>query len=234
MILLSNACSLFYYEKQVALYRIKKGDTLYDISTRFNVTYEQIITENNLSDPNKLFVGQLLEIPYFGQKIAKVSNPRNEAEFDAPPLKSSGMTGKKVSLEGVRKYVRQLYYPVPRNKVRLTSKFGWRWLKFHEGVDFGGKTGTPIYASHTGRVAYSGNKLSGYGNIVIIKGDNILTVYAHNNKNFVRGGDSVTKGQKIAELGASGKVTGPHLHFEVRVKNSYGKYSAVDPLSFLP
>ena len=70
--------------------------------------------------------------------------------------------------------------------------------------------------------------------MVVIKGKGVLTVYAHNKKNRVRVGERVGKGKHIADLGSTGRSTGPHLHFEVRVKDSNGKNVAVDPLTFFP
>ncbi len=110
----------------------------------------------------------------------------------------------------------------------LTSRFGWRWGRKHEGIDVAAKIGTPIYASDGGKVSFSGTQ-SGYGKVVIIDhGNGLQTVYGHNNKNLVAKGDKVFKGQKIAEVGNTGRSTGPHVHFEIR-KN--GK--PVNPLSYV-
>ena len=71
-----------------------------------------------------------------------------------------------------------------------------------------------------GKIKYSDNKISGYGNMIIIQHkDDIYSVYAHNNKNLVSEGDTVRQGQVIAHLGNTGRSTGPHLHFEMRYKN---------------
>ena len=116
----------------------------------------------------------------------------------------------------------------------ITSKFGYRnhpiyrRAKFHAGVDFAGKKGTPVLATADGVVAFSGWQ-SGYGRMVEIRHmDGLKTRYAHNQKNLVTEGDMVKKGQAIAELGSTGRSTGPHVHFEVR-KN--GK--AVNPLKYV-
>lgn len=99
----------------------------------------------------------------------------------------------------------------------ITSKFGSRGKRYHEGVDFKAKIGTPIYAVSDGEVVYSGRKISGYGKMIILKHKGgLMTVYAHNSSNLVNERDSVKKGQKIALSGKSGRVTGPHLHFEIR------------------
>ena len=80
-----------------------------------------------------------------------------------------------------------------------------------------GKVGEPILAASDGKVVYAGNSLRGYGNLVIIKHDNTyLTAYAHNSKLLVKEGDSVRKGQRIAEMGDT-DTNSPKLHFELRV-----------------
>ena len=233
LILLSlSACSLFYYEETVVLYRVRSGDSLSAIASRYKTSVSEISDNNYLSSSNKIFVGQILELPYV-PGLSYKSSPKKELEFDDTP-ESKTQTGKKIELTNVRKYVKNLYWPASRKVARLTSKFGWRWLKFHEGIDLAAKTGTPVYAAHAGRVLYAGRKISGYGNIVILKGDNMLTVYAHNDRNLVSAGEYVERGENIARIGSTGKATGPHLHFEVRIKNKAGKYQAVDPLAFLP
>lgn len=116
----------------------------------------------------------------------------------------------------------------------ITSKFGYRRhpiykrTKFHAGVDFASKRGTPVVATADGVVVFSGWQ-SGYGRLVEIRHmDGLKTRYAHNQKNLVKEGDMVKKGQAIAKLGSTGRSTGPHVHFEVR-KN--GK--AVNPLKYV-
>jgi murein DD-endopeptidase MepM/ murein hydrolase activator NlpD len=114
------------------------------------------------------------------------------------------------------------------------SGFGPRKRSFHDGIDIAAKSGTPVYASHNGVVAFSGSGLTGYGKLVIIRGDDKLyTVYAHNRKIFVRRGQRVKRGQQIAQVGSTGKSSGPHLHFEVRMKDSRGRVVALDPIPLL-
>jgi murein DD-endopeptidase MepM/ murein hydrolase activator NlpD len=118
----------------------------------------------------------------------------------------------------------------PLSKVEVTSPFGERGDGFHEGVDLRAKSGTPVFAALSGKVIYAGKKIKGYGKLVVIRHSNgIATVYAHNSKILVHKGQRVLKGAKIAVSGATGHVSGPHLHFEVR-----DGVSAVDPVAFLP
>jgi murein DD-endopeptidase MepM/ murein hydrolase activator NlpD len=109
----------------------------------------------------------------------------------------------------------------------VTSGFGWRWGRMHEGIDIGAACGTPIRAAAGGSVIYAG-WMSGYGNISIIDhGGGIATAYAHQSAISV-GGGSVSQGQVIGSVGNTGYSTGCHLHFEVRVNGS-----PVDPLGYL-
>ncbi|MFC2074778.1 M23 family metallopeptidase [Bdellovibrionota bacterium] len=99
---------------------------------------------------------------------------------------------------------------------RVSSKFGRRWGRSHDGLDIAAKIGTPISAARAGRVIYTG-KIKGYGNILVLNhGGGFRTVYAHNDKNLVRRGKYVRQGDVIALLGNSGRSSGPHLHFEIR------------------
>jgi murein DD-endopeptidase MepM/ murein hydrolase activator NlpD len=110
-------------------------------------------------------------------------------------------------------------WPVP-HFYKVSSSFGPRGSKHHDGIDIPAPKGTPIVAVDTGVVIYSDNGIRGYGNMIVIAhGDDIFTVYAHNKKNKVDKGDRVDKGQEIAQIGNTGRSTGPHLHFEIRVKN---------------
>jgi murein DD-endopeptidase MepM/ murein hydrolase activator NlpD len=109
----------------------------------------------------------------------------------------------------------------------ITSPFGQRWGRLHAGVDISASTGTTVYAADTGRVAVSG-PTGGYGNYICIQHTRSLsTCYAHNSQLGVRKGQSVRKGAVIARSGATGNVTGPHVHFETRVG---GK--PVDPMRY--
>jgi murein DD-endopeptidase MepM/ murein hydrolase activator NlpD len=110
----------------------------------------------------------------------------------------------------------------------LTSGFGWRWGRMHEGIDISCPTGTPVSAAAGGTVIYAG-WMGGYGNLVVIDhGGGIATAYGHNTSVAVGGGQSVGQGQVIAYSGSTGHSTGPHVHFEVRVNGS-----PVDPLGYL-
>lgn len=122
-------------------------------------------------------------------------------------------------------------WPVKSSKgVKLTSQFGSRWGRQHRGVDLAAISGTPVYAVAPGRVIYAGNSMKGYGNLVILQHKGSLSsYYAHNSALNVKKGDYVHQGSRIALVGSTGRSSGPHLHFEIRVAKA-----AVNPCSHLP
>ncbi len=110
----------------------------------------------------------------------------------------------------------------------LTSSFGWRWGRMHEGIDIAVGNGTPVVASASGTVIVAG-WMGGYGNLVVIDhGNGVSTAYGHNTGVTVGVGQSVAQGQLIAYSGNTGHSTGPHIHFEVRINGA-----PVDPLGYL-
>lgn len=119
-----------------------------------------------------------------------------------------------------------LLWPVEGN---ITSRFGPRRGSTHDGLDIAAPLGTPILAAASGEVIYSG-ALRGYGNLVILRHrEGYATVYAHTQKNLVKEGERVRRGQAIARVGQTGRASGPHLHFEIRKDNL-----ARNPLRYLP
>jgi murein DD-endopeptidase MepM/ murein hydrolase activator NlpD len=110
----------------------------------------------------------------------------------------------------------------------VTSGFGMRWGRMHEGIDIAVPSGTAVHAAAAGRIAYAG-WMSGYGNLVVVDhGGGLSTAYGHNTSVVVSVGQDVAAGQQIAISGSTGHSTGPHVHFEVRVNGA-----PVDPLGYL-
>jgi peptidoglycan hydrolase-like protein with peptidoglycan-binding domain len=112
---------------------------------------------------------------------------------------------------------------------RHTDGFGPRGHRFHTGIDYPGATGTPVAAAAAGRVTFAGRSLGGLGYLVTIAHPlGTTTMYSHLSRIGVRAGQRIHAGQRIGRIGATGRATGPHLHFEVRLRGA-----AVDPLTGL-
>jgi murein DD-endopeptidase MepM/ murein hydrolase activator NlpD len=198
------------------VYTVKDGDTLTEISSRYRIAQKELLRINRIDSGSILHPGQKLRFP--------------ERYLERLMYQPNSVSSREI-LEESRQYVGNLQWPLMR-RGKINSRFGKRWSSFHEGVDLAGKPGDSVFAAHDGEVVYSGQGMSGYGNMVVIRGENFMTAYAHNRRNTVSVGDSVRQGQKIAEVGMTGRASGPHLHFETRVQNSEGKYVAVDPFLF--
>lgn len=111
----------------------------------------------------------------------------------------------------------------------LTSGFGQRWGRLHAGIDVSASTGAPIYAANGGVVSYAG-VMGGSGNIIVIDhGGSMTTRYAHQSQLAASVGQIVRPGDQIGYIGSTGNVTGPHLHFEVRINDQ-----PQDPIGYLP
>lgn len=110
----------------------------------------------------------------------------------------------------------------------LTSRYGYRWGRTHTGIDIGVPTGTPVKAAASGTITFAGWKGS-LGNLVVIShGNGVQTYYGHNSKITVTAGQSVSQGDVIAKAGSTGRSTGSHVHFEIRVNGS-----SYNPLSYV-
>lgn len=206
------------------LYNIKSGETLSDISIAYDLRVEEIVSANKIDSPDKLKIDQEIIIPG-ATKLKTVKTNSNSGSTKAAQTSSneklasrSSTASKQVSLIG--------RWPLSGS---ITSRFGTRWGKLHKGIDIAAKTGTDVYAFMAGTVTFSGWDNGGLGNLVIINhGNGLTTYYGHNSKLFVKAGQSISKGQHIADVGSTGNSTGPHSHFEVR-KNGV----PVNPLSYL-
>ncbi|NJL54689.1 M23 family metallopeptidase [bacterium] len=112
----------------------------------------------------------------------------------------------------------------------LTSGYGRRWGRMHQGIDIGAPVGNPIVAAASGTVERAEWNDGGYGNLLELRhSDGSLTRYAHASEILVSVGQTVAQGEAIALVGCTGRCTGPHLHFEIRLAD----VGAVDPLSYL-
>jgi lipoprotein NlpD len=199
---------------------VQSGQTLYSIAQVYEINVQTLIRINKIRDAANVAVGSRLWIPgAFRVRYVPTDNPQQTAQ-QKPEAKASGQKQR----PPVKNF---LQWPV---KGILTSTFGKRGGRNHDGIDIGTPKGTPIVASADGQVIFSDWGPTGYGLMVIIKHKNHLTtVYAHNSKNWVRKNTWVTQGQKIASVGSTGRSTGPHLHFEVR-NDTHSR----NPLKYLP
>lgn len=118
-------------------------------------------------------------------------------------------------------------WPVPAAK-RISSFYGMRKGRHHDGIDIPARKGSHILAADSGKVIFEG-KMRGYGNVIVVKHDGgYHTVYAHNKRHHVKKGQRVGQGEVIAQVGNSGRSSGPHLHFEIRKNNKVR-----DPANYL-
>lgn len=185
-------------------YKVQSGDNLIKIASRFNVNLNQLISDNDLSS-TQLQIGQNLIV-----KNPDLSYVNREVER----LQGFQITTWPVADAGVTSPFGQRFHPVLKRNI------------FHNGVDLRARY-VPLYAPADGTVSTAG-WMSGYGQIIIIRHrDGYETRHAHLNKMYVKSGDRVRSGQLIGETGQTGRVTGPHLHFEVR-KNG----RPLDPMRF--
>lgn len=189
-------------------YRVGRGDTVAKIATKYGVKSENILNYNKISS-STLTIGQTIIIPGgrpLAAPVTTVARSTTVSPITAPTASSS----------------RLLW---PTSAKRITQYYTWR----HGGVDIAGPTGTAIYAAEEGIVEIAGWNRGGYGNYIIIDhGGGMKTLYAHASKLHVAAGDRVERGQHIANMGSTGRSTGPHLHFELRLRNA-----RTNPLNYI-
>jgi len=230
---LENLGSIFSETPEGLYHTVQKGQTLYSIAKAYGKNPEYLARLNGVRDPKKLQVGRRLWIPG-ARRVLKIpdfdeSKPVQARKPESGRKEKPGAVKerKKKSPEAARPKRSFFIWPL---KGILTSGFGRRNGRNHEGIDIYAKKGTPIVSAARGKVVFSGWGPTGYGRMIIIKHDNILsTLYAHNTKNLVKEGDLVVQGQRIALVGSTGRSTGPHLHFEVR-ENTRPR----NPIKYLP
>ena len=224
---------------------VAKGDTLYSISKKYNVDITSLSRLNDLDAPYTLNVGQVLSLPESlsgggkatVQATASKGNTSNSyknktASVSTAKVKTKA-TSKKINRASSQKTVStyrktKFMWPV---RGTVVSNFGVVGKgRKNDGINIKAAIGTNVKAADKGVVAYAGNELKGFGNLVLIKhADGYITAYAHNDRLYVKKGQKVLRGEKIATVGSTGSVNTPQLHFEVRA----GK-KAVNPRSYLP
>ena len=218
---------------------VAKGETLYAISRKYSVDITSLSKINGLEAPYSLSAGQVLELP--GSTVAKTASASGGLScFSRSKISSSNktktqtVTPKKIAYKSTsRKTVstyRKTKFVWPVNGA-VVSNFGFVGKgRKNDGINIKAALGTNIKAADKGVVAYAGNELKGFGNLVLVKHqDGYITAYAHADKIYVKKGQTVLRGEKIATVGKTGGVNTPQLHFEVRA----GK-KAVNPRQYLP
>jgi murein DD-endopeptidase MepM/ murein hydrolase activator NlpD len=167
-----------------------------------------------LTDPSISFVGKIAELKAVLNYLNDANNKEDELFAELSKTR-----------EELENYLDHLPTLWPTEGI-IESGFGrrlhpvYRWYHDHTGVDIGGKSGNPIYATASGTVIFAG-KNGGYGNCVDIShGNGLVTRYAHCSKILVKKWQTVKVGQEIAKVGQTGTATGPHLHFEILLNNN--------------
>ena len=233
---------------------VNHGDTLLSIARRNHVPVAELARANNFDPSTKLRLGMKLTVP--GAKVAAaapVAQPVAAVQpAAAPPSPATKMAvataGPPQTAHLAQATTKIEDAPAAETPVKASEATGalptFRWPvrgkvitaygakangKANDGINLAVPEGTPVKAAEDGVVAYSGNELKGYGNLVLVRHSNgYVTAYAHASELLVKRGDSIKRGQVIAKSGQSGEVASPQLHFEIR-KGS----SPVDPLQFL-
>lgn len=234
---------------------VVRGDTLYSIAWEAGQDYRQIATWNDIRPPYTIFPGQQLRVlPPAPAASPAASAPRpasGTASRSAPPKTAVGTSTPKPPAKAPAAAPRPggAAPAAPRPGAAASTRppapavgsgGDWAWpadgqiiARYGQGdskgLDIAGPAGAPIRAAASGRVVYQGSGLRGYGQLIIVKhNDDFLSAYAHNDRVYVKEGDVVKRGQKIADMGSSG-TDRVKLHFEIRHRGV-----PVDPLRYLP
>ncbi len=198
---------------------VKKGHTLYDIANCYEVSISDLMKINQLKNNDKIYLGDKLFIPLYD----------NTNQTNCNNITKVAIT-KEVNKTSEKKKNNNYSYMWPV-KGKIISKFGLlaKGLR-NDGINISADIGNPVLAIESGKIVYAGNEIQAFGNLILIKHYNDKTsAYAHLDKINVKKGESVNKGQIIALVGNSGKVSIPQLHFEIRDKDG-----PLDPLKYLP
>jgi murein DD-endopeptidase MepM/ murein hydrolase activator NlpD len=231
---------------------VNHGDTLMGIARRNHISAAELARANGLPPGAQLKIGMKLNVPVKASAVAApVAQPAvvQAAPVSAPPVtRLAAVTPDPQQKARLAQTTDVAEAPAAETPVKATEATGalptFRWPvrgkvitsygaktngKSNDGINLAVPEGTPVKAAEDGVVAYSGNELKGYGNLVLVRHANgYVTAYAHASELLVKRGDTIKRGQVIAKSGQSGEVSSPQLHFEIR-KGS----NPVDPLQFL-
>jgi len=232
---------------------VNHGDTLASVARHNHISVAELAKANHLEPSSKLKLSSRLTVP---SKVATAAPPSTLGAVAATPAATTiPAPGPKMATAAPQQSARLAQANLPpqeapavQSPIKASEATGalptFRWPargkviagygtktngKTNDGINLAVPEGTPIKAAEDGTVAYSGNELKGYGNLVLVRHSNgYVTAYAHASELLVKRGDSIKRGQVIAKSGQSGEVGSPQLHFEIR-KGS----TPVDPLQFL-
>ncbi len=202
-----------------SVHTVVRGDTFYGVSRRYGVPVQTLAQLNSISPPYDIKVGQRLRLTSATSK-AGVATPSS-----TPAATPSSVPGTPSEPPAAPKQA--FLWPV---KGKVITPFGPIAKGRHnDGINIAVPVGTSVLAAGDGTVAYAGNELQGFGNLLLIKhAGGWMTAYAHNETLLVKKGATVKRGQTIAKSGQSGNITSPQLHFEIR-KGS----TPIDPMRYL-
>lgn len=225
-----------------AVHVVRKGDTIYSISRRYNVDMSLLARHNKIKAPYAIYEGQFLRMP--GTIVSET--PAQQTVWLNPTKKTPAKTVKKSSVKTPAKKTkpasRKKAVRLPAPPSRSQGKFAWPVLgrvmtkfgsagagRHNDGINISAQEGVSVRAAENGVVAYAGNELKGFGNLLLIKhSDGWITAYAHNREILVARGQTVKRGQPVAKVGKTGSAKEPQLHFEIRKGTK-----AVDPLAYM-
>lgn len=237
---------------------IAPGDTVSELAQLYRVDFARLAARNNLSAPFTIYVGQKLVIPAWKDPSRPVPRNRPETRPDPQParqiaaapaqslpkprIKPTPRAGE-AETPAARATTATRRPPAALPDPHQRSGFVWpvqgpivlgfgpsKGGLYNDGINIGARQGTPVKAAENGVVAYVGNELRGFGNLILINhADGYVTAYAHTDKMLVKRGQRVKRGQNIATVGSTGAVNQPQLHFEIRKGRK-----ARNPLKILP
>ncbi len=209
-------------QQEGAFHVVDQGESLQHICDVYGLDFAKVAKINKILPPYVMKKGDEVFLP--AQALLDESEQTSRWQKSATASSSNKNYNRQVisaAISGKRDpIVPELKFPVPRGV--LTSPFGYRWGRFHKGLDIAAPVGKCVVACADGRVIFTGSrkKFRRYGNTVLIDhGRGVYTYYAHLSEIKVKKNQQVCRGQKIALVGNTGRSTGPHLHLEVRVTN---------------
>lgn len=216
-------------------YKIKQGDNLYRISRNYGVSLEKLRMVNEIANPARIEAGRILYIPPVDADLANLGKYQ---------VRTGDTINSIINKYGLERWQFKrlnprlsdplpagavaILPPIPATKVfknvwssfirpvggHLTSRYGFRWGRMHQGLDIAAPTGTPVKAARNGIIRYAG-WMGGYGMLIKIDHGDCCTYYGHLSRIYVSLGRKVNQGEVIGLVGATGRAYGSHLHFEI-------------------